>query len=166
MFAADPVVKKETKFIAVWVLILSCILQAVFLVIGKWDYTVLLGNLLSGTAAVVNFLLMGLTVVKTLEKQKEDDDGDFKEARQFAKMSQTARNAMIVIVGVLGPALPCFNIFSTLIPLFFPRIAAWIRMLFVKGSDAPAAGSSETEGSSESNAENVEAEETERGENE
>ena len=133
MFAADPTVKKETQFIAVWEVIFSAAMQAVFLVCGKWDYTVLLGNLLSGAAAVLNFWLMGMTVVKTLEKQKDDDDG--KEARQYAKASQTMRSFMIVVVCVIGFALPCFNIISVMIPLFFPRMSAWIRMLFVKGSE-------------------------------
>jgi hypothetical protein len=144
VFTADPIVKTETKFIAVWEVIFSCVLQAVFLVIGKWDYTVLLGNLLSGTAAVANFWLMGMTVVKTLEKQKEDE----KEARQYAKLSQTMRFMMLLIVGCIGFALPCFNIYTTLIPLLFPRMSAWIRMMFVKGSDtaeASASGGEETE---------------------
>ena len=48
----DPTVKKETKYIALWVIIFSMILQAIFLVIGKWNYTVLLGNLLSGGAEI------------------------------------------------------------------------------------------------------------------
>ncbi|MCR5122236.1 MAG: ATP synthase subunit I [Ruminococcus sp.] len=149
MFAADSVVKKETRFIAVWEVIFSVALQAVFLVIGKWDYTVLLGNLLSGIAAVVNFWLMGLTVVKTLEKQKDDE----KEARQFAKMSQTLRYTMLAIVGIIGLSLPCFNIVSVLVPLLFPRISAWIRMMFVKD-----AGTTEGESSGDTS-------DAERGEN-
>ena len=135
VFTADPVVKKETKFIAVWELIFSAVMQAVFLVLGKWDYTVLLGNLFSAPIAVLNFLLMGLTVVKTLEKQKEDDDG--KEARQYAKVSQTMRSFMIIIVCVIGYALPCFNLISVIVPLLFPKMSAWIRMMFVKDSAAP-----------------------------
>lgn len=135
VFTADPVVKKETKFIAVWEVIFSAVMQAVFLVLGKWDYTVLLGNLLSAPIAVLNFLLMGLTVVKTLEKQKEDDDG--KEARQYAKVSQTMRSFMIIIVCVIGYALPCFNLISVIVPLLFPKMSAWIRMMFVKDSAAP-----------------------------
>ncbi len=141
VFAADPIVKKETKFIAVWEVIFSCVLQAVFLVLGKWDYTVLLGNLLSGTVAVANFWLMGVTVVKTLEKQKEDE----KEARQFAKLSQTMRFFMMVAVGCVGLGFDCFNIFSVIIPLLFPRISAWIRMMLVKDSAAPAETSADGE---------------------
>ncbi len=44
----DAIVRRETIYIAVWVGILSLLMEAVFLIIGKWDYTVLLGNLLSG----------------------------------------------------------------------------------------------------------------------
>ena len=54
----DPTVRKETLYIGVAVLILSALMEAVFLIIGKWDYTVLLCNLLSGCAAVLNFFLM------------------------------------------------------------------------------------------------------------
>ena len=106
-------------------------MEAVFLVIGKWDYTVLLGNLLSGSAAVLNFYLMSLTVKRTLEKEQTDE----KEARSFAKMSQTLRSFMLFGTAVLGAALPCFNIVSALLPLLFPRIAAWLRVMFIKKTD-------------------------------
>lgn len=53
----DAIVRRETIYIAVWVGILSLLMEAVFLIIGKWDYTVLLGNLLSG--AVVQLCLRG-----------------------------------------------------------------------------------------------------------
>lgn len=125
-------IRRETEYIAVWEVIFSAAMQAVFLVIGRWDYRVLLGNLLSGSAAVLNFYLMSVTVAKTLEKEREDE----KEARSFAKMSQTMRSFMLFCVGVLGVTLPCFNVVSALLPLIFPRIAAWLRVMFMK--DAPA----------------------------
>ena len=37
----DATVRQETKYIAVWVLLFSAVMEAVFLIIGKWDYTVL-----------------------------------------------------------------------------------------------------------------------------
>ena len=64
----DPTVRRETKYILLWVLVLSALLQAVFLVLGQWDIKVLLGNALSGAAVVLNFFFMGLTVQKALEK--------------------------------------------------------------------------------------------------
>ena len=61
----DPVVRKETAFMAAWTLIFSAILQAVFLVIGKWNYTVLLGNLLSAAAVILSGILQVNTLLFT-----------------------------------------------------------------------------------------------------
>ena len=58
----DKTVIVETKFIGAWMLIFSALMQAVFLIIGKWDYTVLLGNLLSGVAGIISFFVLGLTI--------------------------------------------------------------------------------------------------------
>ena len=46
----DPAVKKETGYIVVWVVLLSLVMEGVFLIIGQWDLSVLFGNL--GGAAV------------------------------------------------------------------------------------------------------------------
>lgn len=112
----DSTVIKETKYIAVWVIILSVIMEAVFLVIGMWDYKVLLGNIWGAAIAVLNFLLMGITVQKAVMK-------DEKDAATTMKFSQTMRNAMLLIGAVLGIVLPFFNDAAAIIPLFFPRIA-------------------------------------------
>lgn len=116
-------VARETKYIAAWVVILSIIMQAVFLILGKWDYTVILGNLLSGGFAVFNFFLMGITVQKAVEK-------DEKGARAQVRASQSMRTFMLFAVAAAGVLLPWFNIWASLIPLFFPRIAIAARVLF------------------------------------
>lgn len=121
----DATVRKETGYIAIWVFLLSVLTQAVFLVIGKWDYTVLLGNLLSGVAVTFNFLLIGLTVQRALQKEEKD-------AKNFMKLSQTYRFLFLAIVLILGAVLPCFSIWTVMIPLLFPRIAIAFRQLFDK----------------------------------
>lgn len=128
----SSVIKENTRYIAAWEIILSAAMQAVFLVIGKWDYRVLLGNLLSAPFAVLNFYLMCRTVEKTLERERTDE----KEARSFAKMSQTLRSFMMFAVAVIGAAVPCFNIWTALLPLMFPRIAAYMRVFFTKKDTA------------------------------
>ena len=112
----DPTVRRETGYIAVCVAVLSALMEAVFLIIGQWDYTVLLGNLLSGAAAIGNFFLMGLTVQKAVGKEE-------KQAAGYMKLSQMLRMLMLFVAAALGVALPCFNTWTALIPLFFPRIA-------------------------------------------
>lgn len=127
----DDAVKKETVFMAIWMLIFSGIMQAVFLIIQKWNYTVLLGNLLSGVIGVLNFLLLGLTV------QKAVDSEDEKYAKTLMKSSQAIRLVMLFGVAVLGATVPVFNLWATLIPLLFPRIAIVIRQILLsrKGGD-------------------------------
>ncbi len=119
----DDTIKRETGYIAAWVIILSAIMQSVFLIIGKWDYTVLLGNLLSALVAVANFFLMGLSVQSAVQKEE-------KEAKNTMKASQSLRTLMLFVAVVLGVLLPCFSIWTAIIPLFFPRIAIVFRPLF------------------------------------
>lgn len=121
----DSVVLQETKYIAVWTLILSALLQGVFLLIRMWDYSVLLGNLLSATACVANFLVMGINLSSALQK-------DEKDAKEAMKASSGIRTFVMFVVVVIGVVLPVFNIFAVIIPLFFPRIAIAIRPLCKK----------------------------------
>ena len=119
----DRVVKTETKYMAVWVVILSAVMQAVFLVIGHWDYTVLLGNLLGGTAVVLNFFGMAVTVQNAVQKEE-------KEAKQAMKASNALRLFGMFAVLAVGVLIPVFSIWTTIIPLFFPRLIVAFRPLW------------------------------------
>ncbi len=119
------VVLKETGYIACFVAILSVIMQAIFAFCGYWNYTVLLGNILSAVFAVANFLLMGMSVEKAVEKDSD-------EAKKIVKTSQSLRQLMLLAVAAMGAILPWFDIWATVIPLVFPRIAIALRPLFGK----------------------------------
>ena len=116
---------KETRFIALIVLILSVLMQAVFLIIGRWDYTVLLGNLFGLVLAVGNFFLMGLTVQKCLTLESDD-------AKKKMKLSQQGRLLGLLVFCMIGAALNCFNTVALLVTQFFPRIGVTIRGLSIK----------------------------------
>ena len=121
----DKTVIKETKYIASFVLILSVLMQAVFLMISKWDYTVLIGNLWGIIIAVGNFFVMGLFVQKAVTQ-------DEKDARQTVKASQSLRFAGIFVLAVIGILVPFLNSIAVVIPLVFPRIAIMLRPLMNK----------------------------------
>ena len=123
----DATVRRETLYIARWVLALSALTQLVFLVAGWWDYTVLLGNLLSGCAAVGNFFLMGRSVQKAVTQDQAD-------AAKTMHASQQLRSLGLFVVAAVGVALPCFHLVTVLLPLFFPRIAVAFRPIF-KGKE-------------------------------
>lgn len=121
---ADATVVKETKYMAFIVLILSVLMQAVFLVLRKWDYTVLLGNLLTGILIVSNFYFMCLGIQRAVKCADE------KEARRIIKNSQLLRNAVLYIIVIIGAVLPVFSTIAVIIPLFFTRIAIAMRQLW------------------------------------
>ena len=121
----DSTVIKETYYIATITFLLSVILQSVFLVIGKWDYTVAFGNLLGFVASVGNFFLMGLTVQSALGKEEKD-------AKNIMKLSQTARLFLMFTVALIGYLIPIFNTISVIVPFLFPRIAVALRPIIIK----------------------------------
>lgn len=123
MARINGTVLKETRYIALFSCILSLLMQAVFLIVlRKFDYTVLLGNLLGLIAGVGNFFFMGIGVQKAVEK-------DEKGAKSVLKFSQTARFFGIFVIAALGIVLDCFNTVAVIVPLFFPRIAIAARSI-------------------------------------
>ena len=121
----DAVVWQETKYVALWVLVFSALMQAVFLLLKMWDYTVLLGNLWTGFFVILNFFLLGVGVQKAMDKEEED-------AKKTLKISKTYRLLMLAVVLVLGVVLPVFHMWAVIIPVFFPGVAIALRPLFDK----------------------------------
>lgn len=122
----DAEVARSTRYIALIVLIGSLLLQAVFLLIGKWDYTVLLGNLLGAATAILNFFIMAQTVAKVLNQ------GDKDEASKKTQLSRSMRMLMMALICVIGALAPCFNLYAVAIPLVFPSIGAYLSGLLMK----------------------------------
>ena len=116
MKKVNAVVLAQTKYISLCVVVLSIIMQAVFIASGHWSYKVVLGNLLSGGVAVLNFFLLGLTAQSAVLK-------DEKEAKLQLRSSQTLRTFMLFAVAAIGVCVPVFDTVASLVPLFFVRIA-------------------------------------------
>ena len=121
----DLTVKKETRYIGLVELILLALMEAVFLIIGNWDHTVLLGGLYGAAIAVGNFFLMGLTVQHCLTLEPD-------EAKKRMKLSQQGRMLMLLVFCVIGGALPFLDTIAVLIPQLFPRVGVTIRGLTMK----------------------------------
>ena len=121
----DKVVLKETKYLATFAALFSVLMQAVFLIIGKWDYTVLLGNLWGAAVAVGNFFVMGLYVQKAVSQEE-------KEAKQTIKASQSMRFAAMVLLTGIGVVTPFFNWIAVVVPLVFPSVAIYLRPIVDK----------------------------------
>lgn len=128
MKAVNPVIKKETTYISIWTMALSLIMQGVIFFMGKWNSGVLLGNLLGGAAAVLNFCLMCKGILAAVEKDEQD-------AKTMIRMSRTLRMFMLLAIAAVGAVLPVFNTWAVLISLFFPRIAIIFWPIFNKNKD-------------------------------
>ena len=108
--------KREAMHIAVGTLVFSCIMNGVFALLGQWNLTVLWGTLLGGGFAVLNFILLALSV------QKLAAETDEKKGRAWMQMSYQMRMVAMVVVGIAGVSAPCFHWVAVLIPMLFPRI--------------------------------------------
>ena len=117
MARINSTVIKETRYIALFSCVLSLLMQAVFLIVlRRFDYTVLLGNLLGLVIGVGNFFFMGIGVQKAVEKDEAD-------ARKVMRFSQTARFFGVFILAMAGVLIPVFDPIALVISIFFPRIA-------------------------------------------
>lgn len=157
----DPVVKNETRVIALGVGVLCLLMLAVFAFIKQLDLPVVIGTVLGYCAAVANFFLMAFSVQKSAEKMNgvkiedhsDNNDADLdgeeeqKEkplspeaamAKRFMQASYTGRMLLIVIVAILAVSLPFINAIPCLIALLFPRIIIFITQIIRNKKEAQA----------------------------
>lgn len=129
----QPAVKKETKRVAIYTITGVVLMWAAFLILHlvfpakvPFDYTVILGGLGGGFIAVLNFLLMGITV------QKVAADPDEEHARLTMKTSYARRNMLQLAWGGLAILVPCFQFVAGILPLLFPGFGIKIRGIMGK----------------------------------
>ena len=140
----QPAVRQETKKIALGTAVLTVLMVVVFLILRRFDWTVVTGALLGYAAAVGNFFLMALTVQKAADDMKpipqleadapegtedtdeEDKDAplseDAKRGKQRIQLSYTLRMLGLGVIAILGVILPWFQSVAVLLPMLFPRI--------------------------------------------
>ena len=135
MAGMDPAVKKETGYIAAWVVLLSLLMEAMFLVIRQWDLSVLFGNLGGAALAVGNFFLLAFVVSRAIDRGKPEE-----AAR---RVKATAGLRLIGLGGLCALLIGVFktNVFATLIPLLFPRIGLLFRPMIDRKRGVTAPGS-------------------------
>lgn len=162
-----PDLLKEVKKVALTVLILCAVMVVVFVLIGKFDYTVALGAVYGGIGATAYFYLLALSVLKltssvTPLSQEEVDELDKREseadnvtgrrkhkkpmteegaaAKKRMQMSYTGRLLFVGGIAVIGVIAPCFNTYAALIPLLFPRIAISVTNMFASKKEKSEGG--------------------------
>ena len=117
----SPAIKKETGHIALGVLIGDIVMLAVFLLLKRMDYTVILGTLLGSAAAILNFFFMGYGC------QKAMNDPD--RAQLIVKRSYSRRMLGMVVVMIIGFSVPHFQIVAVVIPFLMPSTTIKVMQL-------------------------------------
>ena len=114
-------VRKQTRNIAIGVLIGDLALILVFFLLKKLDWTVFAGAALGSAAAVWNFYTMGKTVYRAM---KDADTAQLKVRRSY-----TLRTATLVGVLAVGMLVDWFEPFAVAIPLLFPSLTIYAMRL-------------------------------------
>ena len=125
----------DTVWLAIGEAIVATLISVVFLLIGKFNYSVATGAVLGGAVTVINFLILSVGINRAINKfveERGDGEMDEEEADKYAKeRGMAVQNAMmksymlrmflmigaLVLAGVSG----WFDIIATVIPLLMYR---------------------------------------------
>lgn len=117
MHKFDSVVKKQFEKVAGLNFVLTVIENIVFLVLGKWDYKVLLGSLWGFMIACVYFYLISANVTKALKNE------DPEIASKYIRATYTERMLVMAAGIIVAFKASVFNWIAALIPLLFTRFS-------------------------------------------
>ena len=104
----DPSVKRETTRLCIGLLAADILMFAVFLLLKKFDYTVVTGALLGTVGAVLNFFLLGITV----QKAADQTEGQ----RKLVQSSYSLRMMLMMLIIIAGAVLPWFHVIAVIVP--------------------------------------------------
>ena len=124
-------VLRETKRIAVGVFSMLAIMLIVYAALGRFSLAVLLGGLIGALYAVLNFLLLGMTVQKVADMREENEE----LARMQMKSSYNMRMVIMILLIVVAFALPFVDGLACMIPMLFPRLTILVLQLTGKIKD-------------------------------
>ena len=119
---------KETKHIALGTAILCTVMLAVYILIGKFQWTVLTGALLGYVVAVGNFFALGMSVQKAAAQPEK--------AKHIMQLSYSMRMLVMALCVILAMATPVFEWVTAVLPLIFPRVT--IGAMQIMGKYKPA----------------------------
>ena len=137
---------RETSIIALGELIVSALIIAVFAIIGKLDYTVLLGALLGSAVIVLNFLFISIGTNNAIDRimeirgnaaMSEEEIAAFTKENTAKLQSTVQLSYFIRLISMLAALVLAlltkqFNVIATAIPLFMLRPIIYVSELVRK----------------------------------
>lgn len=146
MAKIDKTVKKETAIIAGGSAVCSVLMNLIFFLaarftdICEYNYTVITGSVLGWAIAVLNFLLMGVTIQNAVALE------DKQMAKKKIQLSYMLRTVLLVAAMAAGVLLPWFHWLPVLVSVIFPRIVIFFRSIVLKKTEGETASAEKKEG--------------------
>ena len=125
----DKTVQKETVCVVIGELIMTALMVAVYLIIGKFELDVLISALIGASISILNFFMLGLTVQKAVTMEDENN------RKNLMKISQSMRFLLIAVLIVVFCAVCKLPPIPMVIPLFFTRITFFVRQIIINKND-------------------------------
>ena len=120
---------RETGIIALGVVIGVALMYGVFALLGRFDRAVLLGGVIGGALAILNFLFMAINASVAADKAvKQDVTG----GRALMQTSYIVRLAAIFVILLACVKSGLCNAIAAVVPLLFVRPTITIAEFFRK----------------------------------
>lgn len=120
-------VLKETLIIAIGELIGVAAMIGIFALLGHFDMTVLLGGIVGGVMATLNFFIMAIGVNRAADKAKEQN---VKGGQATIKLSYLVRMVVLFLVLFAFAKSGLCNAIALVVPLVFVRFTMTIAEFF------------------------------------
>lgn len=123
------IVLNETRIILIGEIICVAIMLAVYALLGYFDRTVLLGGIVGGILAVLNFFFMAMNASLAMDKAAQQD---VKSGKKQIKLSYTMRMAAIFVVLFAFVKSGLCDALASVLPLVFVRPVITVAEFFRK----------------------------------
>ncbi len=124
-----PIVWKETGAIALGQVICCGITLAVYWLIGKFSMAAVLGVLVGGILATLNFFIMALGADMAADKGQNQEK---KGGQALISLSYTGRMVVLFVLLALLAKTGIFNILALVLPLAYVWPIVSVKTLFLK----------------------------------
>ena len=111
-------VLKQTMMIALGQAICVAVMVGIFALLGQFNMAVLLGGIVGGVLAVLNFFVMAVGAMMAADKAM---DQDVKGGKATVRSSMILRLALMAIVLIAFAKSGLCNVLAMVIPLAFTR---------------------------------------------
>ena len=126
---------KQTITIAVGQAVCVAAMIGIFALLGQFNTSVLLGGVVGGVLAVLNFLTMAISAMIAADKAMEQD---VKGGQATVRMSMILRLAVIAIVLIAFAKSGLCNVLAMVLPLAFTRPVLMFTEFFGKAGGGKA----------------------------